>query len=330
MHKKPCLSEVFLYYQILIMQAIVLEDFGSVDQLKFTELTLPVLKPGEVLVQTRAISINPVDIKTRKGKGQAARLKEDPPMILGWDISGKVVDSGDSSLFNPGDEVFGMINIPGHGKAYAEFVAANVEHLARKPASLDHQEAAASCLAAMTAMQALLSQANLQKGQRILIHAASGGVGHFAVQIAKHIGAHVIATSSSANRDFILSLGADQHVDYKAGPLTDQVSEVDVVLDAIGGDNIPLSLAVLKKGGTIVSLPSGISESVGEQAAAQGKKGIFFFVKSGSKDMQQIAQWLDEKIIRAHIDNVYSFSEIKRAHEHVESGRTVGKVVIAL
>lgn len=312
------------------MRAILLNDFGGVEQLVLSEIPLPSLKEGEVLIKTHAIGINPVDVKTRKGKGQAARLIKDPPMILGWDVSGVVVDAGDSAEYKPGDEVFGMINIPGHGKAYAEYVAAAVGHIARKPANISHEEAAAASLAAMTAWQALVEQADLKPGQRILIQAASGGVGHYAIQMAKHLGAYVIGTSSAANRPFVLALGANEHKDYNAGPLEEQVEPVDVIIDAIGGDNISKSLRVLKKGGTIISLPSGVSETVSEQAAAQGKKGIFFFVQSRAKDMSDIAGLLQRGAIRSYIGKVYSFQDIRRAHEHIESGRTVGKIVVSL
>ena len=312
------------------MKAIILKDFGGTDQLEYAEIPQPGLREGEVLIQTHAFSINPVDIKTRKGKGQAARLKEDRPMILGWDVSGVVVETAPgANRFKTGDEVFGMINIPGRGKAYAEFVAAPESHLALKPKNISHEEAAAAGLAAMTAWQALVHQAKLKKGEKILIHAASGGVGHFAVQFAKHLGAQVTGTSSAANKQFVLSLGADKHIDYQETRVEDSVSDMDVVLDAIGGDNIPRSLKTLKPGGTIVSLPSGISETVDEQAAAQGKKGIFFLVKSNAEDMQQIADLLESGKLKSHISRVFAFNEIREAHDHVETGKTVGKVVVA-
>ncbi len=310
------------------MRAIILKDFGGTDQLVYDEIPEPTIGTDEVLIQVYAVGINPVDIKTRKGKGQAARLKVDPPMILGWDVSGTVVHAGENSPFRKGDEVFGMIRIPGHGKAYAEYVSAPSSHLARKPSSISHEEAAATPLAAMTAWQAIVHQAKLQSGQRILVQAAAGGVGHFAVQIARHLGAYVIGSSSKEKREFVLSLGAHEHVDYKAGPLENQIKSVDVVIDAIGGDNIPRSLAVLKEGGTIVSLPSGVSETVSDQAQAQGKNGIFFFVHSDANDMQQIASLLESGTVKPHIEKIFSFDQIKAAHDHVEAGRTIGKIVV--
>src|SRR5215217_997731 len=179
------------------MKAIILKEFGSVDNLIEKDVPLPVAKNDEVLIQVKAISINPVDIKTRKGKSLGPSLKDEDPLILGWDVSGVVAETGSSvSGFKVGDEVFGMINFPGHGKAYAEYAAAPASHLALKPANVTHEEAAAATLAALTAWQALVDHAKIKKGDRVLIHAAAGGVGNYAVLIAKHIGAYVIGTSS--------------------------------------------------------------------------------------------------------------------------------------
>jgi len=311
------------------MKAIILKDFGGTDNLEVADIPIPQIKENEVLIRSHAIGLNPVDVKTRKGKGQAARLKNEYPMILGWDVSGVVVERGDAvTAFNKGDEVFGMINLPGAGKSYAEYVAAPADQIAVKPKNISHEEAAAASLAAMTAWQALTNQAHIKKSQLILIHAASGGVGHFAVQIAKYFGAYVIATSSSENREFVLSLGADEHIDYKSVRFEEVSQQVDVILDSIGGDNIDRSLKVLKPGGTIVSLPSGVSEDVAEKAAAQGKKGIFFFVKSNGKDMQQIAKLLSDGSLHAHVSKKFSFDEIVPAHQLIESGKTRGKIVL--
>lgn len=311
------------------MRAIILKSFGGTEQLEEKEIPAPSVAEDEVLIKSVAIGLNPVDVKTRVGKGQAEKLKLDNPMILGWDVSGEVVETGESvTQFRPGDNVFGMINLPGTGKTYAQYVAAPVEHIVLKPAAISHEEAAASCLAAMTAWQALVNQAQLKEGQKILIHAASGGVGHFAVQFAKHVGAYVIGTSSEENREFVFSLGADEHIDYKTSRFEQVCSPVDVVLDSIGGENIDRSLQVLKEGGTIVSLPSGNSASVAEKAAAQNKKGIFFLVKSNSGDLQQIASLLESGKVKAHVSGIFSFNQIREAHELLESGKTKGKIIL--
>ncbi len=311
------------------MRAIVLQSFGGAENLIYSDVPRPSVRDDEVLVKISAIGINPVDVKTRNGKGQAARLKEDPPMILGWDISGVVLETGEAvTRFSEGDEVFGMIHIPGHGRAYAEYVAAPAAHLAHKPGNVSHEEAAAAGIAAITAWQALTRRAGVQKGQKLLIHAASGGVGHYAVQMAKHLGAYVIGTSSAANRDFVLSLGADQHIDYQAKPFEEVSPQVDVIIDAIGGDHIDRSLKVLKEGGTIISLPSGVSESVGGKAAAQNKKGIFFLVNSNEADIISLSDLFAAGKLHSRIAKVFSFEEVKQAHKMIETGKTAGKVVM--
>jgi len=312
------------------MKAIILKDAGSVDKLEMTELPKPVINDREVLIQSKAISINPVDIKTRIGKSLYNDLRsQNPFIILGWDVSGVIVEVGKSvTEFKTGDEVFGMVNFPGHGKAYAEFVAAPIEHIALKPAKITHEEAAAATLAALTAWQALVTNAKLSKGQKVVIQAASGGVGHYAVQIAKFLGTYVIATSSSANRDFIMSLGADEHIDYKKHPIDSVVTDADFVLDPIGDANIDPSLNAVKKGGTVIMLPSIFKDEIAKKAGAKGVNGYFFSVRSNGGDMQQLATLLENGIVRSHVSKKFSFDQMKDAHLQIESGRTVGKIVV--
>jgi len=309
------------------MRSIILKDFGSVDNLVYTELPVPSINDGEVLIQIKAISINPVDVKTRIGKGRAAKLKDENPIVLGWDVSG-VVSLSKSSLFKEGDEVFGMINFPGHGKAYAECTVATASHLALKPANITHEEAAAATLAALTAWQALVDHAKIKKGDRVLIHAAAGGVGTYAVQIAKHIGAYVIGTSSAAKRDFVLSLGADEHIDYTSQAFEDATGNIDFVLDAIGGENIDNSLKVMKKGGTIISIPSGQNDAVAEKAKAQGMIGYPIMVQSDGEEMKKIAALLESSALKSHVSQVFDFDQMKAAHLSLETGKTQGKIVI--
>ncbi len=312
------------------MKAIVLKDFGSTDNLQMKEIPVPTIKDNEVLIEVKAISINPVDVKTRTGKGAAARIKDDRPMILGWDISGIITQVGSSvSGFKKNDEVFGMINFPGHGKAYAEYVAAPAGQLAVKPKKISFEEAAAATLAALTAWE-VAEALNIQPGERFLVHAAAGGVGHFAVQIAKYFGAYVIGTASAANKDFVLNLGADEFVDYKAQPLDEVLSNIDKVLDTIGGENIDLSLKLMKPGGTILSLPSGRNEQVKEKAEAKGMKGMHLMVHSSGENQQKIATLMEKGIIKPHISQIFSFDEMKAAHLQIESGRTVGKIIVRL
>ncbi|MEH6682834.1 MAG: NADP-dependent oxidoreductase [Sediminicola sp.] len=309
------------------MKAIVLRAPGGAENLIVQEVDRPAITSGEVLVKVKAISINPVDVKSRSGKGVYGRIKEERPLILGWDISGTVIETGDAK-FQVGDEVFGMVNFPGHGRAYAEYVAAPASHLALKPRNISHEAAAAATLVALTAWQALVTNANVQKGQKVLIHAASGGVGHIAVQIAKYLGATVVGTSSANNRDFVLGLGADGHIDYRGYDWTAHPREFDFVLDTIGGGNMDRSLEVTKEGGIIISIPTGLDGEVTSRAASKGVKAYFILVGSNGGDMEKIASLLEKGIIAPHIFQTYGFDRIREAHLQQETGRTVGKLIV--
>lgn len=312
------------------MKAIIIKEFGGTDKLINTELPVPEIGDQEVLVKVHALSINPVDVKTRQGKGVAGRLKAENPIILGWDISGEVRAVGSAvSDFKAGDEVFGMVNFPGHGKAYAEYVAAPAAQLALKPANVTHQQAAAATLAALTAYQALVKQVKLQQGQRILVHAAAGGVGHFIVQVAKHLGAYVIGTSSAANKDFVLGIGADEHIDYKSQQFEAVVKDVDVVFDALGVENVVRSIPVVKSGGHIVSIPTTVPEEVVAQAKEKGVRAFFFLVQSSGADMKVIADLLATGVLKPYV-NHYDFSQMDIAHQQQETGSTRGKIVLTL
>jgi len=314
------------------MKAVILREAGPAENLIVTELPKPVIKPTEELIKIKAFSINPVDIKTRKGKSLYNELKkESDDIILGWDVSGIVEEAGnDVKDLKPGDEVFGMINFPGNGKAYAEYVAAPAEHLAVKPANISHEEAAAATLAALTAWQALVTHGKVQKGEKVLIHAAAGGVGHYAVQIAKYLGAYVAGTSSAANKDFVLSLGADAHIDYKTQQPKDVVSDIDLVIDALGSDNIEPSLAVLKNDGRLITLPSITAETVIAKAKEKGVHAFFFMVHSNGDDMKQLASLLEKGIIKSHVSQAFTLDKIIEAHKQVETGKTRGKVVVTV
>lgn len=311
------------------MKAIVLKEAGNVDNLAYVELAKPTINEGEVLIQVKAISINPVDVKSRAGKGVYGRIKTENPLILGWDISG-IVEQTKSSAFKVGDEVFGMVNFPGHGKAYAEYVAAPANQLALKPKNISFEDAAASTLVALTAYQALVHHANIQQGQNVLVHAASGGVGHIAVQIAKYLGAKVTGTSSPKNKDFVLSLGADSHIDYHVFDWKSAGRTFDFVLDTIGGDNIDYSLEVTKEGGSIISIPTGLNEDVTSKAESKGVKGYFILVQSSGDDMKQIASLLESGAVKPHVSRSFPFEQMRAAHLEQETGRTVGKIVITL
>lgn len=311
------------------MKAIVLKEAGNVDNLEYIELAKPTINEGEVLVKVKAISINPVDVKSRAGKGVYGRIKTENPLILGCDISG-IIEETKSLNFKVGDEVFGMVNFPGHGKAYAEYVAAPANQLALKPKNISFEDAAASTLVALTAYQALVHNANIQEGQNFLIHAASGGVGHIAVQIAKYFGAKVTGTSSAKNKNFVLSLGADSHIDYHGFDWKSAGRTFDFVLDTIGGDNIDHSLEVTKEGGSIISIPTGLNEQVTSKAESKGVKGYFILVQSSGEDMKQIASLLESGAVKPHVSKVFPFEQMREAHLEQETGRTVGKIVVTL
>jgi NADPH:quinone reductase-like Zn-dependent oxidoreductase len=272
-----------------------------------------------------------VDVKTRAGKGVSAVLKNDNPMILGWDLSGTIETVGAKvRSFKKGDEVFAMVRFPQSGKVYAEYAAVPATQLALKPADITHEEAAAACLAALTAWQSLTINYVLKSGERVLIHAASGGVGHYAVQMAKFLGAYVIGTSSAVNKDFVMSLGADEHIDYKEKPFESVVNNIDFVLDTIGGEYIDRSLKTIKKGGTIISIVSGLNEHVKEKAEALGIQGFSTRVKPDGTNMQEIADLLERKKLVSHLQKIFPFDQMAAAHLQVESGRTIGKVSLTV
>lgn len=312
------------------MKAIIINRPGGVDNFEYIETAKPEINSDEVLVQIKAVSINPVDVKVRAGGGIYQVLKNEHPLILGWDISGVVKASGADAAFKPGDEVFGMIRFPGHGKAYAEYVAAPASQLAAKPANITHEQAAASTLAALTAYQAMTRHANVKPGQKVLVHAAAGGVGHFAVQIAKHLGAYVVGTSSVKNKDFVMSIGADEHIGYQGYDWKSSEIKYDFVMDTVGAENIDKSLDVVKDGGVVISIPAGLSESQIGRAQAKNVNAVFFLVTSSGIDMEVLATWLSQGIIKPHVSEVFDFNEMDKAHLQVESGRTVGKVVVRL
>lgn len=314
-----------------MMKAVILTEPGGAENLQLQEVEKPLPKADEVLVQVHALSINPVDIKTRKGGALYASMKEQPPVILGWDISGVVVATGSEvSQFKEGDAVFGMVNFPGHGRAYAEYVAAPAAHLALKPSSVTHAQAAATTLAALTAWQVLFKQAGLTKGQHVLVHAAAGGVGHFAVQLARHAGARVTGTASEANARYLTDLGIDRHIDYNAKNFWEEVRDVDVVLDPIGGETTAQSLQVLRPGGRLVSIVGGVKDHLKPVAEERKVEAKNYLVHSSGADMELLAGLLQQGMLKPYISHHFTLDEIDRAHEQVETGKTRGKVVVVL
>ena len=313
------------------MKAVILTEAGGTENFSIEEIAVPQIQPEEVLVKVHAIAINPVDMKTRKGGAFLSKLQEQEPVILGWDISGEVQEVGeDVSLFKPGDQVFGMVNFPGSGRAYAEYVAAPEAHLALRPKNISPEEAAATTLAALTAWQALTHEAKLKAGQTVLIHAAAGGVGHFAVQIAKYMGAKVIGTASASNTDFLRELGVDVPVDYETSNFEEQIDQIDVVLDPIGGDTTENSIKTLKQGGVLISIVGGVKDHLQSHIEEKGINAKNYLVHSSGSDMKQLAELLADEIIKPHVSQRFSFEEIAEAHHQIETGRTRGKIVLTL
>jgi len=314
------------------MKAIVLEQSGGSENLKMKEINKPVAKANEVLVAVKAIGINPVDYKMRSAdEGLMMMYGVTKNVVLGWDISGVVVEAGsDVTKFTKGDKVFGMVNFPGNGSAYAEFVAAPESHLAKMPEAVSFEDAAVTTLAALTALQVL--KPRIKSGDRVLIHAGSGGVGHFAIQMAKSIGAYVITTSSAKNKDFVLGLGADEFIDYRTQKFEEILSDIDFVLDGMGGEILMNSVKILKEGGEVLSLPSPPPVLAEAQILANVKnaKVTSLLVASSGVDMETLSEFLLNGTVKPHVSKVFGFDEMPQAHDYIASGRTVGKIVVKL
>jgi NADPH:quinone reductase-like Zn-dependent oxidoreductase len=307
------------------MKAIRVYSFGGPDVLSMEEIPRPLPKSGEILVGVRAAGVNPVDWKTRRGEGAAGMIKRPFPVILGWDFAGTVVALGEGvTRFAEGDAVYGMVRIPDEG-TYAEYVTLPAEHAARKPETLTFDDAAAVPLAALTAWQALFEIGHLVSGQKVLIHAAAGGVGHLAVQLAKTKGAKVVATASRENHEYLRSLGAEVVIDYARERFEDHVKDADLVLDTVGGATQERSFAALRPGGTLVSILSHPDEL---RAAQSGVHAHWTFVQPSGHRLDDIAKLVDEGDLRPTVSHVYPFVAANEAHARLERGHTRGKLVL--
>ena len=314
------------------MKAMVLKRFGGIENFAVEDVPEPPVGDGEVLVEVKAIGIDQIDVKARKGEGMSDYLKQEHPMILGWDISGVVSKVGSRVKdFKAGDAVFGTIRFPGPGSSYAEYAAAPADQIALKPENISHAEAAAATQSPLTAWQALVDTGHVKKGDRVLVHGGAGGVGNYAIQIARHIGCYVITTVSGADRAFVKELGADEVIDYRAQAFEKEVKEVDFILDTIGGDNFVRSLDVLKPEGMIVLLPSNKKEEADKAVREKQVKNYrHILMHSSGKDMRAIAGMLREGSMKANVDKVYSFEQIPQAQEQLENGKVRGKIVVTL
>ncbi|SFI97304.1 NADPH:quinone reductase [Amycolatopsis sacchari] len=310
------------------MRAISQEAFGGPEVLEEVERPRPVPGGNEILVRVHAAGVNPTDWKHRGGLPWLS----EPVPVLGWDVSGVVAEVGAGvTLFKPGDEVFGMLPYPHGAGAYAEYAKAPARSFARKPANLDHVQAAALPLAGLTAYQALVDAAEVRPGQRVLVHAAAGGVGHLAVQIAKARGAHVIGTASAGKHDLLRDLGADELIDYRTTDFTTAVDGVDVVLDSLAGEVRTRSLEILRRGGVLVSFVGDGGESADRQKAAElGVRMEGLLVEADNAGMRAIAELAEQGRLRPHLDATFPLAEAAKAHAHGETGRTTGKIVLVV
>jgi NADPH:quinone reductase-like Zn-dependent oxidoreductase len=302
------------------MRVITQKTVGDASVLEVAEVATPAPGAGQVLVKVGAAGVNPVDTYIRAGGFPALG---EPPFTLGWDLAGTVEQLGEGVQgLAAGDEVFGLLTFPGVGGGYGEYAVANASDLARRPSWLTVEQAGAVPMVALTAWQALVGRGGLSAGQRVLIHAAAGGVGHVAVQIAKARGAYVIGTASAAKHDFLRSLGVDEVIDYRHQDFT-EIEPVDVVFDAVGGDYAERSAKVIKPGGVLVSIiPSNPGFDVDRAAELGIRFELFDSLSASGADLEALPQ------LKVQIDHVVPLADAAKAHELVESKRTTGKVVL--
>lgn len=309
------------------MRAAVMRSYGGPEVLEIQEVARPKPLPTEVVVRVHAIGTNPVDTYIRSG----AFPLLSPPVILGWDISGVVDEvSPGVTRFAVGDEVFGMPMLPRPAAGYAEYVAAPSRQLVIKPAALGHNEAAALALAGLTAWQGLVDTADLQPGQRVLIHGGGGGVGHLAVQIAKARGAHVIATASGGKHDFLRGLGVDELIDYRKVDFATAVRGVDVVFELIGGDYATRSIEVLRPGGLLVTAVERMNAALAARVVAAGRRFAGISVEPDHVGLEQLVALVTAGKLRVHVSHAIPFEQVARAHALYATGGITGKIVLTL
>src|SRR5258707_2156176 len=306
------------------MKAIRIHNYGGPEVLKYEDAPRPQPQAGEVLIRVHAAGVNPIDWKVREG-----HMKDfwphKFPLILGWDLSGVVEELGKgASRFKIGDEVYSVPD-PTRNGAYADYIVVRESELALKPNSLHHVHAAAAPLAALTAWQSLFDTAQLQPGQRVLIHAGSGGVGHLAVQLTKWKGAYVFATASTKNQDLLRELGVDKAIDYTQQRFEDVARNIDIVLDTIGGETQESSWSDLEKDGVLVSLVQPPSE---EKAQELGVRAAFVAGHPSGAQLAEIAKMIDSGKLAPVINRILPLSEVRRAHELSQSGHVRGKIIL--
>jgi NADPH:quinone reductase-like Zn-dependent oxidoreductase len=300
-----------------------------VDQLKLVELERPSPLPTEVLIRVKAASVNPVDVFTREGKAYMRALSL--PYVPGWDVSGVVEAVGYGvTRFRVGDEVFGMPWFPRAANAYAEFTTAPARHLALKPPNVSHVEAAALPLAGLTAWQMLIDVAAVGPGTRVLINGASGGVGHLAIQIAKTRGAYVIATAREEKHAFVKAMGADEAIDYTTTPVADTVTDIDVVIELVGGQTCLEMLKPLRRGGLLVSAQAAWTPTLNQEAERLGVRASWYLVEPDHAALSALSDLLERGAIKVHVDATLPLERAADAHELISQRHIKGKLVLTM
>ena len=306
------------------MRAVVIEKYGSVDELRIKDMPVPEIGDGDLLVEVYAAGVNPIDWKLREGY-RRDRVELRFPHILGLDMAGIVKNIGRKvTCFQPGDEVFSRTDLARQG-TYAEYMAVDETIVARKPENLTFEEAASIPLAGLTAWQALIDVAKMKNDEKVLIHAGSGGVGSFAIQLTKARGAHAATTCSTVNVDLVKLLGADEVIAYTKEDFSSLLRDYDIVLDTMGGDIYRKSFTVLKKGGRIVSLLERPDE---ELARKIGAKALYIFMQPNGKELDEIAGLLRQGKIKPVVGTVFPLEDVRKAQELSASHRAPGKIVL--
>jgi NADPH:quinone reductase-like Zn-dependent oxidoreductase len=311
------------------MKAAFITQYGTKDTLILGELDKPQINDNQVLIKVAAAGVNPVDFHIRNGMLDGTDTHT-LPLVLGWDLSGEIVQLGKDVIdFKQGDLIFAFSHIGEQG-AYAQYIAVDASLVAFKPKNQNHYQSAATPLAAVTAWQALTKEGLLSlesaAGKKVLIHNASGGVGSFAVQMAKYLGAHVIASASGAKASYVKSLGADELIDYQTQDFTQIVKDVDLVLAAVGGqDTLQKSLTVLKEGGRLIST---LDELDANTVIPNKIHFSRMWVQPNGSDLRKIGELMEADKLKVHLDAIYPLEDVQAAHQRSEEGKTIGKIVL--